>query len=114
MNVRFQEIKAAGAPILIGGDLNAAPWSAATQSIASATGTQILPQWRGTWLLPPLPNSWVTVAGLPIDNILSGGLTLQSAKTLPAMGSDHRPLIIEFTIPSEAEPEGSSGEIPAT
>lgn len=102
MEARFREIMAADAPILIGADLNAAPWSATAEAIANATRTQILPQWRGTWLLPSLPKTWVTVAGLPIDNILSGGLALQSATTLHDVGSDHRPILIEFsTLPIE-------------
>jgi endonuclease/exonuclease/phosphatase (EEP) superfamily protein YafD len=114
MNTRFEEIKAAGAPILIGGDLNAAPWSATAETIATATGTQILPQWRGTWLLPSLPKTWVTVAGLPIDNILSGGLALQSATTLHDVGSDHRPILIEFTIPPAENLTNENSEAPST
>ena len=114
MEAQFREIKAAEAPTLIGGDLNATPWSQTAGSIANATATQILLQWRGTWLLPVLPDAWVTFAGLPIDNILSGGLTLQSAKTLHNIGSDHRPLLIEFTLLPNEEPTVESDETPAT
>ena len=114
MEARFREIKAADSPTLIGGDLNATPWSQTAESIANATATQILPQWRGTWLLPVFPNAWVTFAGLPIDNILSGGLTLQSAKTLPDIGSDHRSILIEFSIAPTEKPTSETSEAPAT
>jgi endonuclease/exonuclease/phosphatase (EEP) superfamily protein YafD len=110
MGQRFEQIDAAGLPVIMGGDLNAVPWSATAATIARATGTQILPQWRGTWLLAPLPANWAEFAGLPIDNILSGGLVLQLAKMLPAMGSDHRPLLIKFTIPEPAKPEAKKSE----
>lgn len=98
----FGEIKSTGQPILVGGDMNAAPWSAAVDTIAEATGTRILPQARGTWLLPLFPESWTPFIGLPIDNILlSGQVALKQAISGPNFGSDHRPLMIEFTIDDE-------------
>ncbi len=95
----FQSIKDAGNPVLIGGDMNATPWSAAAVRIADATGTCVLPQVWGTWMLQGYSKSLAPWVGLPIDNILSSnGVTLQSAITQRAIGSDHRPILIEFTL----------------
>jgi endonuclease/exonuclease/phosphatase (EEP) superfamily protein YafD len=105
MAPRFGEINAAGQPVLIGGDMNAAPWSAAVSSIAQATGTRILPQARGTWLPPILPKSWTAFVGLPIDNVLSSEhIQLLQAYSGAAFGSDHRPIHAEFSVrpPREA------------
>ncbi len=102
----FQRIKDAGNPVLIGGDMNATPWSAAVAEIAEETGTKPLPQVWGTWLHVAFPKAYATWLGLPIDNILAGaGVTLRSAATQRAIGSDHRPLLVEFSLPQNAWPD---------
>lgn len=95
----FNEIRGSGGPVLIGGDMNATPWSAALETIAAETGTLTLPQAWGTWIFNGLPKGLAPWLGLPIDNILAGGgVSLVSAKTLRAIGSDHRPILVEFTL----------------
>jgi endonuclease/exonuclease/phosphatase (EEP) superfamily protein YafD len=104
MAVDFAKIKTTGHPVLIGGDMNAAPWSAAVGSISSQTGTRIVLQVRGTWLLPRLPASWTRFVGLPIDNILaSDRIIVNRLDAGPAFGSDHVPFSVEFSI-STPEP----------
>lgn len=107
MKPTLEQLRTTGAQVLIGGDMNATPWSAAVALIAKETGTQPLPQARGTWLLGRFPKSWTTYVGLPIDNILaSPGVALQSAVTGAQFGSDHRPLLVEFKLgtPSQETP----------
>ena len=79
--------------------MNATPWSAAVAWIAEGTGTRVLPQAWGTWIFNGLPKSLTPWLGLAIDSILSGGgVTLQSAVTQRAIGSDHLPILVEFTL----------------
>jgi endonuclease/exonuclease/phosphatase (EEP) superfamily protein YafD len=112
MAASFETIRLKGDPVLIGGDLNAAPWSAAVARMAQLTSTRILPQVRGTWLLPSLPASWTRNVGLAIDNILSASLDITAAAALPAFGSDHLPILIEFTIPPAVRPKFDAGDQP--
>ncbi|MGB8818545.1 MAG: endonuclease/exonuclease/phosphatase family protein [Rhizobiaceae bacterium] len=99
MKATFEKLRTAGAPVLIGGDMNATPWSAAVALVSRQTGTRTLPRARGTWLLGRFPESWTTYLGLPIDNILaSPGVALLSAETGAQFGSDHRPLLVEFMV----------------
>ncbi len=100
----FKSIIDARNPVLIGGDMNATPWSAAISKIAEGTGTSVLPQVWGTWFFVNLPKSLAPWLGLPIDNILhSQGITLRSAKTQRIIGSDHRPILVEFSLPPKAD-----------
>lgn len=83
---------------IVAGDLNAAPWSAAARSIADAGGLTLMPSVGGTWLFLQLPDS-LRFAGLPIDNVFSkGNILIHSAKRLESVGSDHLPVLIEFSI----------------
>ena len=104
----FQNIKEAGHPVLIGGDMNATPWSAAVGRIATETGTRALPQARGTWIFKWFPKSLTPWFGLPIDNIMaSSEVTVHSAATQRPIGSDHLPILLEFSLDSAggAKPE---------
>lgn len=112
MSDEFSRIKSAGDRILIGGDMNAAPWSAAVGFIASQTGARILPQARGSWLFPRLPASLTRFIGLPIDNILaSDRIMIDRVNPGPAFGSDHLPLEVEFGI---SEPKTDPETLPAS
>ena len=106
----FDKIKTSSNRVLIGGDMNATPWSAALSHIAEGTGTRPLPQFRGTWFFNGWPRSLAVWLGLPIDNILSSnGIALHSATTQREIGSDHRPILIEFSLTPIAPPEEVSG-----
>lgn len=113
MAADFRAMKDAGFPFLMGGDMNAAPWSAAVQSIADATGSKVLPQVRGTWLLANMPASWIGFAGLPIDNILaSEQVRLTDAARTSPFGSDHLAIVVDFTVDREALPANPDGDTP--
>lgn len=79
------------APVVIAGDFNAAPWSAAVTRLAAASGTAVAPGLRFTFkrTLPGLGS----VPVLPIDHVLVS--TGASAEITPGKdaGSDHLPLL---------------------
>ncbi len=84
------------APTVIAGDFNAAPWSANVRAYARAAGAAPVGGIGTTW--PTMLPGWLmTVAGLPLDNILvTPGLSAQ-ATTLPATDSDHSPVLVRLT-----------------
>lgn len=83
---------------ILAGDLNATPWSAAAHNIADAGGLTLMPSVGATWLFLQLPDS-MRFAGLPIDNVFSkGDVLIHSAERLESVGSDHLPVLVEFSI----------------
>ena len=101
-------LAALGEDAILAGDLNAAPWSAAAGDIANAGGLTILPASGPTWIHRSLPRM-LLFAGLPIDNaFVKGGVTIHSVERLEAVGSDHVPLLIEFSV--HREPGGPEDE----
>jgi endonuclease/exonuclease/phosphatase (EEP) superfamily protein YafD len=83
-------------PVLVVGDLNAAPWSHAVRRLereADLTNTL-----RGRGLQP----SWPAGLGplmITIDHALIGnGLVVAGRRTGPSLGSDHRPLIVTVAV----------------
>ncbi|MEE2951051.1 MAG: endonuclease/exonuclease/phosphatase family protein [Pseudomonadota bacterium] len=86
-------------PLVIGGDFNAAPWSAAVSRYAKASDTRPVAGIGPTFLPSALPSWLKRFAGLSIDNVLvSEGVSVSEAKTLPATGSDHLPVLIRLFI----------------
>lgn len=83
---------------VLAGDLNATPWSAAARRVAEAAGLTQVPVAGATWLPHVLPE-WLRFAGLPIDQLFAkGAVTVHSAEMLDAVGSDHLPLLMEFSL----------------
>ncbi|KQT54225.1 hypothetical protein ASG43_00920 [Aureimonas sp. Leaf454] len=100
-------------PAIIGGDFNAAPWSASVAAYAAAGGLRIVagigPTWGPNWL----PSWLARWAGLPIDNVLvSREILILSVSRPEATSSDHLPVLVTFAIPfpKAAEPEVQSVE----
>ena len=74
---------------ILAGDLNAAPWSAASARIADAAGMTPAGPAGPTWLYRRLPE-FLRFAGLPIDQVFAKGeVIVHSVNTLEAVGSDH-------------------------
>jgi endonuclease/exonuclease/phosphatase (EEP) superfamily protein YafD len=77
------------------GDLNATPWSWTTRRLLrqldltdSEEGTMIVPTWP----------QWFPL--LPLDHVFyRGRLRLISRQVLPAIGSDHLPVLVKFALP---------------
>lgn len=95
-------------PLLIGGDFNAAPWSATVQHYADASGTTPATGIGPTWLPNGLPDRLRPLIGLPLDNVLaSDGVRLVSVAAQPATASDHLPILVTFDVPSASPGEAS-------
>jgi endonuclease/exonuclease/phosphatase (EEP) superfamily protein YafD len=89
---------------ILAGDFNAAPWSAASARIANAGGMTPIGPAGPTWLYRRLPE-FLRFAGLPIDRVFTKGeVVVHSVGTLEAVGSDHLPVLVEFSL-GAAEPE---------
>lgn len=94
-----------GGTALLAGDLNATPWSHAAAHIAEAGGLQHVSGSTPTWLYRKLPASWRQWVGLPIDHVFSkGDVAVRSVRILDDVGSDHAPLLAEFTLADHPKP----------
>lgn len=83
---------------IIAGDFNATPWSQTARLVAAASGARLLRGIGPTWLDRRMPATLRPWIGLPIDNVLvKGGLPPLSYTTLDNVGSDHLPVLVEFT-----------------
>ncbi len=79
--------------VILAGDLNATPWCEGMRLLCETSGlrfSSVDPVWPPTWGLH-LPMM------IPIDHVLvKGGLTVQKRVIGPAMGSDHRSVMVEI------------------
>lgn len=83
---------------ILAGDLNATPWSAASARIAEAASMTPIGPAGPTWLYRRLPE-FLRFAGLPIDRVFArGDVIVHSVETLEAVGSDHLPVLVEFSL----------------
>lgn len=86
-------------PAILGGDFNAAPWSAAVDAIATAGGMRVIQGVGPSFMLAELRGFSARLFGLPIDNILaSDAVRVLDVRTLPPTGSDHLPVLVRFAI----------------
>lgn len=88
-------------PLILAGDFNAAPWSAAVRRVVDITDTRIVPGLKLTWA-PRFVEFKTTIGALlPIDHILvSSTFWVQSRKVLDDGGSDHFPVLTELILTS--------------
>ncbi len=87
------------APDLLAGDFNAAPWSETARRVRARTRLGQVEGIGLTWLHHALPAKLRPWIGLPIDQIMTGAaIEPLSAHTLPDAGSDHAPLLLEFSV----------------
>lgn len=83
---------------LLAGDLNATPWSETVRRIASAGGLTPSGFLGATWQHNALPDS-LRFAGLALDQVFSkGDVVIHSTATLEPTGSDHLPILVEFSL----------------
>jgi endonuclease/exonuclease/phosphatase (EEP) superfamily protein YafD len=84
---------------VIAGDLNAATWSHSVRRIEGAGGLSHVPGIGPTWLSIWLPDALRPYLGLPIDQVfVKGDVTVVSATSLEEVGSDHLPVLVEFSM----------------
>ncbi|MDR7031754.1 endonuclease/exonuclease/phosphatase family protein [Mesorhizobium sp. BE184] len=103
-----------GETAIMAGDCNATPWSAAVRRVARAGGLKIMASAGPTWQYMKLPEM-LRFAGLPIDQVFSkGDIFVNSIRTLASTGSDHLPVLVEFSIKQQApkpdEPETATAD----
>jgi endonuclease/exonuclease/phosphatase (EEP) superfamily protein YafD len=105
-----------GATAIMAGDCNAAPWSGAVRHIAEHGGLTVMPSVGPTWMWRRLPDA-LRFAGLPIDQVFSkGDVVIHSAHKMAPAGSDHLPILVEFSLRPQAprpEDEASSATVSA-
>lgn len=90
-----------GDTALLAGDLNAAPWSYSVRRIAEAGGLTLMPSPGPTWLERHLPR-FLSFTGLPIDQVMAkGDVMVHSIGKLEDVGSDHYPVLVEFSLRSK-------------
>ncbi|WP_274629648.1 endonuclease/exonuclease/phosphatase family protein [Arvimicrobium flavum] len=94
-----------GTTAILAGDLNATPWSNAARRVAAAGDLTLIRSPGPTWLFRWLPASLRPLVGLPIDHVYAkGDVVLHSGETLEEVGSDHLPILIEFSLPAVDPP----------
>lgn len=101
-------------PLMIGGDFNTAPWSAAIRVYASAAALRVVAGIGPTYAPAFMPDSFRRSLGLPIDQVLVSNEILVLSATRPeATPSDHSPVFVRFAIPfpKSAEPEVQSVDL---
>ncbi|MCB1385714.1 MAG: endonuclease/exonuclease/phosphatase family protein [Nitratireductor sp.] len=93
------ELGTIGEDALVAGDFNATVWSDTAARFARFAGLQIARGYGGTWMHKLLSADLAPVLGLPIDLVMHKGVVeIRSVRTLPAIGSDHLPLLVEFDL----------------
>ncbi len=82
--------------VMVMGDLNTTPWSVHFKKFIDST--RLIDARRGRGILPSWP-AYAFPFQIPIDHcLISKGVTLLDIQTGPDIGSDHYPLIIDFTL----------------
>ena len=90
---------------LLSGDYNAVRWSAAVYKVASDGNFKLVPPAGATWLYRRLPVWLRPYLGIEIDHIMAkGDITVHSSRILPDVGSDHAPVLVEFTVAPKPKP----------
>jgi endonuclease/exonuclease/phosphatase (EEP) superfamily protein YafD len=84
-----------GSRAVIVGDLNATPWTPVFQELLRVGSVRDSMQGHGvhaTW-----PAGWPSWLRIPIDHVLLGmDVTIEDRRVGPYIGSDHRPVIVDF------------------
>jgi endonuclease/exonuclease/phosphatase (EEP) superfamily protein YafD len=95
-----------GKTALLAGDLNAATWSATVRRVETDGALTHIAGIGPTWLDRRMPDVLRPYIGLPIDQVFSkGDIAILSAKTLGSVGSDHLPVLVEFSLTGSPERE---------
>jgi endonuclease/exonuclease/phosphatase (EEP) superfamily protein YafD len=92
------ELASLGETAIMAGDCNAVPWSAAVRRVADLGNLTVEASPGPTWLYDKLPD-FLRFAGLPIDQVFSkGAVLIHSVSRLEDTGSDHLPVMVEFSL----------------
>ena len=87
---------------IVAGDFNSVSWSNTVSRIEKLTGTRHVSGIGSTWLSYSFPTPLRPYFGLPLDQILlSENIKPISVKRLAFFGSDHLPVLAEFSFNSD-------------
>jgi endonuclease/exonuclease/phosphatase (EEP) superfamily protein YafD len=101
-----RDLSALGKTTLLAGDLNAATWSATVRRIERDGALTHVAGIGPTWLDRRAPDMLRPYIGLPIDQVFSKGeIAILSARTLESVGSDHLPVLVEFSLTGDGAPD---------
>ena len=108
-----RELALIGDTAVIAADLNAVPWSHNARRVENGAGARLLRGIGPTWLDRRMPDWLRPLVGLPIDNaMVKGGVVPLSAGITEGVGSDHRPILVEFALlPQEKAPDVLQAEV---
>lgn len=102
-----------GIPVIIAGDFNATPWSYGVRKVEIATDTKHLAGIGPTWLTPILPDTLKKWIGMPLDQVLiNETVTARSIKADTPAGSDHLPVLLEFSVPAPVSAPAEDEQTP--
>lgn len=91
-------------PGIVAGDFNAVPWSWTVRHVARESGFRVVAGVGPTWLFMIMPDWLRRQIGLPIDHVMAkGGVIPHAIERRSDAGSDHLPILMEFSI-SPQEP----------
>lgn len=94
-------------PALVAGDFNAVSWSAAVADMANTSGLDIIDPIGASWFYRKAPTWLRPWLGLEIDHVMvKGGIVVHSARILEDVGSDHAPVLVEFSLRPEGKEQG--------
>ena len=86
-------------PTILIGDLNVTPWNYHFKKLLKKSGLINSSQGRGIY--PTWPNKKL-ILPIPIDHFLhSSSIYIADKKIAPNVGSDHRPIIVDFSIKND-------------
>lgn len=91
-------------PVIIAGDFNSTSWSYSLRGFAQRNGLER--HTRNLFTFPKafhLAGAWrTTPAFLPLDHVMSrNGIIVHAVELGDASGSDHAPVIVDFSVPLE-------------
>ena len=96
MLVLAAELPAQPQPLLLLGDMNTTPWSPIFRVLAKETGLKNGRLGFGIQATWPAP---LGALGIPIDHaLISPEITIHHFQRGPAVGSDHYPIIVDFSV----------------
>ncbi len=88
-------VKQARSPVLLLGDLNTTPWSQCFRSLLQQSALQDSARGRG---VQPTWPTFMPLLWIPIDHCLhTAGIQISRRRVGQKVGSDHYPLIVDFT-----------------
>lgn len=97
---------------LLAGDFNAVRWSETFRTIAASARMRDAGPVGPSWMPGALPDSLRRIAGLGIDHVLTGdGIEIVRLERADNVGSDHLPVLTEFSVRHESRDDEASTQI---